>query len=55
MKAIKCDPQNATAKQELAMIDRIIELDSKIPLDAVPLRTNKINIRDIPLSGEGAD
>ena len=36
LKAIKCDPNSNTAQQELAMIDRIIDLDSKIPMDAIP-------------------
>jgi cytochrome c-type biogenesis protein CcmH/NrfG len=36
LKAIKVDPENITAKQELQMVDRIIQLDSEIPIDAVP-------------------
>ncbi len=47
LKAIKCDPTNHTAKQELAMVEKIIELDSKIPMDAVPTNTRTIkSIKD---------
>ena len=36
VKAIKVDNDNATAKHELKMVERIIQLDSEIPIDAVP-------------------
>ena len=36
LKAQKLDASNQTAEQELEIIDRIIKLDSMIPLDAVP-------------------
>lgn len=36
LKALKLDPENDTAKEELLIIDKIIELDSQIPLDEVP-------------------
>lgn len=35
-KALKIDKDNETAKLELLTVEKIIELDSQIPLDAVP-------------------
>ncbi|CDW78380.1 tpr repeat [Stylonychia lemnae] len=35
-KALKLDKENETAKEELSIVDRIIELDKQIPLEAVP-------------------
>ena len=35
-KAIKYDPHNETAIFELEIVNKIIELDSQIPIDAVP-------------------
>ena len=36
-KALKLDPQNQTAMQELHIINKIIELDSQIPLETVSI------------------
>lgn len=36
LKALKLDKENETAKEELQIIDKIIELDNQIPLDEVP-------------------
>lgn len=35
-KALKFQPDNVTALEELATVERIMELDSQIPLEAVP-------------------
>ncbi len=35
-KALRLDPQNATASEELEIVEKIIDLDAKIPLDSVP-------------------
>lgn len=36
LKALKVDTNSDTARQELAIIDRIIQLDAEIPMDAIP-------------------
>ncbi len=36
IKALKIDKDNDTAKIELEIVEKIIELDHKIPLEAVP-------------------
>lgn len=41
VKALKVDPNNETAKHELAIIDRVIQLDSEIPLEQVPATISK--------------
>lgn len=43
LKALKVDPDNETAKQELAIIDRIIELDKQIPMESIPSISDKLN------------
>jgi cytochrome c-type biogenesis protein CcmH/NrfG len=37
-RALKYDKDNVTAKEELATIEKIIELDKRIPLDSVPTK-----------------
>jgi len=37
-RALKYDKDNVVAKEELATIEKIIDLDKRIPLDSVPTK-----------------
>lgn len=45
-KALKLDKSNRTAAEELATIERIIELDEKIPLVSVPSLSQSNSIKN---------
>jgi hypothetical protein len=53
-KAIKVEPGNRTAKEELKMVERIIQLDKEIPIEAVynVKQNNKrgISVKDAELN-----